>query len=83
MIDGAALRIDDKLRVAKERREEQEKQQGGSYILFCHTCCAFSVTSFRSSMCIIFRNYTHTITTAHVLCDQCSSAWVSDSRAGT
>ena len=28
VIDGAALRIDDKLRVAKERREEQEKQQG-------------------------------------------------------
>ncbi|KAJ8347921.1 hypothetical protein SKAU_G00265100 [Synaphobranchus kaupii] len=27
VIDGAALRIDDKLRVAKERREEQEKQQ--------------------------------------------------------
>ncbi|XP_077092300.1 uncharacterized protein map7d3 isoform X6 [Siphateles boraxobius] len=26
VIDGAALRIDDKLRVAKERREEQEKQ---------------------------------------------------------
>ncbi|ROL51742.1 Ensconsin [Anabarilius grahami] len=28
VIDGAALRIDDKLRVAKERREEQEKQHG-------------------------------------------------------
>ncbi|XP_057205042.1 ensconsin isoform X6 [Triplophysa rosa] len=27
VIDGAALRIDDKIRVAKERREEQEKQQ--------------------------------------------------------
>ncbi|XP_037396366.1 ensconsin isoform X13 [Pygocentrus nattereri] len=27
VIDGAALRIDDKLRVAKERREEQDKQQ--------------------------------------------------------
>ncbi|KAJ8266938.1 hypothetical protein GJAV_G00136390 [Gymnothorax javanicus] len=27
VINGAALRIDDKLRVAKERREEQEKQQ--------------------------------------------------------
>ncbi|XP_051505160.1 ensconsin-like isoform X10 [Myxocyprinus asiaticus] len=27
VIDGAALKIDDKLRVAKERREEQEKQQ--------------------------------------------------------
>ncbi|KAG9351346.1 hypothetical protein JZ751_022594 [Albula glossodonta] len=27
VIDGATLRIDDKLRVAKERREEQEKQQ--------------------------------------------------------
>ncbi|XP_016148660.1 ensconsin-like isoform X10 [Sinocyclocheilus grahami] len=26
VIDGAAMRIDDKLRVAKERREEQEKQ---------------------------------------------------------
>ncbi|XP_060741669.1 ensconsin isoform X5 [Tachysurus vachellii] len=35
VIDGAALRIDDKLRVAKERREEQEKQQAarGSQIL--------------------------------------------------
>ncbi|XP_047658013.1 ensconsin isoform X9 [Tachysurus fulvidraco] len=35
VIDGAALRIDDKLRVAKERREEQEKQQvaRGSQIL--------------------------------------------------
>lgn len=28
MIDGAALRIDDRLRVAKERREEADKQQG-------------------------------------------------------
>lgn len=28
VIDGAALKIDDKLRVAKERREEQEKQHG-------------------------------------------------------
>ena len=28
VIDGAALKIDDKLRVAKERREEQDKQQG-------------------------------------------------------
>ncbi|XP_061103883.1 ensconsin-like isoform X2 [Conger conger] len=27
VIDGSALRIDDKLRVAKERREEQDKQQ--------------------------------------------------------
>ncbi|XP_066504697.1 ensconsin isoform X2 [Hoplias malabaricus] len=27
VIDGATLKIDDKLRVAKERREEQEKQQ--------------------------------------------------------
>nr|XP_015207038.1 PREDICTED: ensconsin-like [Lepisosteus oculatus] len=27
VLDGATLRIDDKLRVAKERREEQEKQQ--------------------------------------------------------
>ncbi|KAF3838602.1 hypothetical protein F7725_010370 [Dissostichus mawsoni] len=27
VIDGAALRIDDRLRVAKERREEAEKQQ--------------------------------------------------------
>ncbi|KAA0709367.1 Ensconsin Microtubule-associated protein 7 [Triplophysa tibetana] len=27
VIDGAALKIDDKIRVAKERREEQEKQQ--------------------------------------------------------
>ncbi|XP_066571288.1 ensconsin isoform X7 [Amia ocellicauda] len=27
VIDGATLRIDDRLRVAKERREEQEKQQ--------------------------------------------------------
>ncbi|KAK3563861.1 hypothetical protein QTP86_003736 [Hemibagrus guttatus] len=35
VIDGAALRIDEKLRVAKERREEQEKQQAvrGSQIL--------------------------------------------------
>ncbi|XP_029297034.1 ensconsin isoform X7 [Cottoperca gobio] len=28
VIDGAALRIDDRLRVAKERREEAERQQG-------------------------------------------------------
>ena len=28
VIDGAALRIDDRLRVAKERREEADKQQG-------------------------------------------------------
>lgn len=28
VLDGAALRIDDRLRVAKERREEAEKQQG-------------------------------------------------------
>ncbi|XP_053362003.1 ensconsin isoform X2 [Clarias gariepinus] len=35
VIDGATLRVDDKLRVAKERREEQEKQQAvrGSQIL--------------------------------------------------
>jgi len=32
VIDGAALRIDDRLRVAKERREEAEKQQGESAI---------------------------------------------------
>ena len=28
VIDGAALKTDERLRVAKERREEQEKQQG-------------------------------------------------------
>lgn len=28
VIDAAALRIDDRLRVAKERREEADKQQG-------------------------------------------------------
>lgn len=28
VIDGATLRIDDRLRVAKERREEADKQQG-------------------------------------------------------
>lgn len=28
VIDGAALKIDDRLRVAKERREEADKQQG-------------------------------------------------------
>lgn len=28
VIDGATLRIDDRLRVAKERREEAERQQG-------------------------------------------------------
>lgn len=28
VIDGAALRIDDRLRVAKERREEADKQHG-------------------------------------------------------
>lgn len=28
VIDGASLRIDDRLRVAKERREEADKQQG-------------------------------------------------------
>lgn len=28
VIDGAALKIDDRLRVAKERREEAERQQG-------------------------------------------------------
>lgn len=28
VIDGGTLRIDDKLRVAKERREEAERQQG-------------------------------------------------------
>ncbi|XP_046705023.1 ensconsin isoform X15 [Silurus meridionalis] len=35
VIDGAVLRVDDKLRVAKERRDEQEKQQAvrGSQIL--------------------------------------------------
>lgn len=49
VIDGAALRIDDKLRVAKERREEQEKQQGGSYILFCHTCCAFLLQALEAA----------------------------------
>lgn len=30
VLDGAALRIDDRLRVAKERREEADKQQGKS-----------------------------------------------------
>lgn len=33
VIDGAALRIDDRLRVAKERREEAERQQGERAIL--------------------------------------------------
>lgn len=28
VLDGAALRVDDRLRVAKERREEADKQQG-------------------------------------------------------
>lgn len=69
MIDGAALRIDDKLRVAKERREEQEKQQGEPCILFCFT-------SLRSI------NTQTALTKARFLCDQCSGAWVSDSRAG-
>lgn len=32
VIDGAALRIDDRLRVAKERREEADKQQGKTVI---------------------------------------------------
>uniref|UniRef100_A0AAY4CMC4 MAP7 protein n=1 Tax=Denticeps clupeoides TaxID=299321 RepID=A0AAY4CMC4_9TELE len=34
VIDGAVLRIDDKLRVAKERREEQEKQQATRELQF-------------------------------------------------
>lgn len=32
VLDGAALRIDDRLRVAKERREEADKQQGMSAV---------------------------------------------------
>uniref|UniRef100_A0A4W5QK51 Uncharacterized protein n=1 Tax=Hucho hucho TaxID=62062 RepID=A0A4W5QK51_9TELE len=32
VIDGAALRIDERLRVAKERREEADRQQGKSSV---------------------------------------------------
>lgn len=35
VIDGASLRIDDRLRVAKERREEADKQQGKGGLLLC------------------------------------------------
>lgn len=35
VIDGASLRIDDRLRVAKERREEADKQQGKRGLLSC------------------------------------------------
>ena len=35
VIDGASLRIDDRLRVAKERREEADKQQGKRALLLC------------------------------------------------
>lgn len=34
VLDGAALRVDDRLRVAKERREEADKQQGERGLLF-------------------------------------------------
>lgn len=35
VIDGAALRVDDRLRVAKERREEADRQQGKTTISVC------------------------------------------------
>lgn len=43
VLDGAALRIDDRLRVAKERREEAEKQQGKGAILALTSLCVCEI----------------------------------------
>lgn len=51
VIDGAALRIDDRLRVAKERREEADKQQGKTVI----PVTIFKVALLNTESCNLFR----------------------------
>lgn len=52
VIDGAALRIDDRLRVAKERREEADKQQGKTVI----PVTIFKVALLNTEGCILFES---------------------------
>lgn len=54
VLDGAALRVDDRLRVAKERREEADKQQGERGLLLSSVEIIFPTSITLIAMSVYF-----------------------------